>query len=63
MSEEHTASIFRAEEALKLETVSSSETTVGIYQTFQRNIPEDSHLYYRQRHRRENFKSRMISFW
>jgi hypothetical protein len=38
ISEELTASIFR------VEAVSSSETSVNIYQTTRCNIPEDSHL-------------------
>jgi hypothetical protein len=31
--------------ALMMETVSTSETSVYIYQTTERNIPEDSHLH------------------
>jgi hypothetical protein len=42
VSEELTASITRAMSVM--ETVSSSETSVNIYQISRRNIPEDSHL-------------------
>jgi hypothetical protein len=31
--------------ALMIEAVSSSETSTDIYQTTQRNIPEDNHLH------------------
>jgi hypothetical protein len=31
--------------ALMMETASTSETSVNVYQTKQRNIPEDSHLH------------------
>jgi hypothetical protein len=37
-----------------IEAASSSETSVNIYQTTRRNIPEDSHIPAR---RRENLKS------
>jgi hypothetical protein len=40
--------------ALMMDAASTSETSVNFYQTTQRNIPEDSHLYTR---RRENLKS------
>jgi hypothetical protein len=40
--------------ALMMEAVSTSETSVNIYQTTLRNIPGDSHLH---THRRENLKS------
>jgi hypothetical protein len=36
-----------------MEAVTSSETSVSIYQTTRRNIPEDGHL---NTHRRENLK-------
>jgi hypothetical protein len=39
-----------------MEAVSSSETSVNIYQTTRHNIPEDSHLHIR---RRENLKSHL----
>jgi hypothetical protein len=42
-----------------MEAVSSSETSVSIYQATQRNIPEDSHLYSR---RREILKSH-VAHW
>jgi hypothetical protein len=42
-----------------MEAVSSSETSVIIYQTILRNIPEDNHL---RIHRRENLKS-YLDFW
>jgi hypothetical protein len=41
VSEELTTSIIRA----MMEAVSSSETSVSIYQTAWRNIPEDSNLH------------------
>jgi hypothetical protein len=37
-----------------MEAVSTSKTSVNLYQTTRRNNPEDSHLYIR---RRENLKS------
>jgi hypothetical protein len=40
VSEKLTASIIMA----MMETVSSSEMSVSVYQTTRRNIPEDSHL-------------------
>jgi hypothetical protein len=40
--------------ALMLEAVSTSETSVNLYQTSRRNNPEDSYLHTR---RRENLKS------
>jgi hypothetical protein len=43
-SEALTASIIRAI-ALMIETVSTSETSVNIYQTARLNISEDSHLH------------------
>jgi hypothetical protein len=43
--------------ALKMEAVNTSETSVNIYQTTRRNIPEDSHLHTRLR---ENPKSHQI---
>jgi hypothetical protein len=39
--------------ALMMEAVSTSKTSVSLYQTTRRNIPEDSHLHTR---RRENLK-------
>jgi hypothetical protein len=36
-----------------MEATSTSETSVNVYQTMGRNIPEDSHLHTR---RRENLK-------
>jgi hypothetical protein len=33
------------DEALMMEAVSTSDTSVNFYQTTQRNIPEDSHLF------------------
>jgi hypothetical protein len=52
VSEVLTTSIITA-----MEAVSSSETSVNIYQTTRRNIPEDSHLHAR---RRENLKSHVF---
>jgi hypothetical protein len=52
VSEELSVSI-----ALMMEAVSSSETSVNIYQTTRRDFPEDSHLHTR---RRENLKSHLI---
>jgi hypothetical protein len=44
--------------ALMMEAVStSSETSVNVYQTSRRNIPQDSHLHTRSR---ENVKSRQV---
>jgi hypothetical protein len=43
--------------ALMMETASTSETPVNIYQNTRRNIPEDSHLHTR---RREYLKSHEI---
>jgi hypothetical protein len=40
------ASINRALIALMMETISTSETSVNIYQTTRCNIPEYSHLHY-----------------
>jgi hypothetical protein len=40
-----------------METASTSETSVNLYQTTRRNSPEDSHLHTR---RRENFKSYLM---
>jgi hypothetical protein len=49
-----TAYIIRTIVALMMKAVSTSETTVNLYQTTRRNIPEDSrHLHIR---RRENLK-------
>jgi hypothetical protein len=42
-----------------METVSSSETSVNIYQTTRCSIPEDSRLHTR---RRENLKSHLQNF-
>jgi hypothetical protein len=39
--------------ALMMETASTSETSVNVYQTTGRNTPEDSHLH---TYRRENLK-------
>jgi hypothetical protein len=39
---------------LMMEAASTSETSVNVYQTTRRNIPEDS---YRHTRRRENLKS------
>jgi hypothetical protein len=44
--------------ALMMETASTSETWVNVYQTTWHNNPEDSHLYTR---RRENLKSNTIA--
>jgi hypothetical protein len=52
VSEMVTASIIE-----ELEAVSTSETSVNIYQTTRRNIPEDSHLH---TSRRENLKSHQL---
>jgi hypothetical protein len=46
--------------ALMIEAVRTSETTVNIYQTTLRNIPEDSHLHTR---RCENLKSQSVTGW
>jgi hypothetical protein len=43
--------------ALKMEVVSTSETSVSNYETISRNIPEDSHLHTRGR---KNLKSHLI---
>jgi hypothetical protein len=43
--------------ALLIEAASTSETSVNLYQTTQRNIPEDSRLHTR---RRENLKSHLF---
>jgi hypothetical protein len=40
--------------ALTMEAVRTSETSVNVYQTSRRNMPEDSHL---RAHRRKNLKS------
>jgi hypothetical protein len=56
VSEELTASIIRVMSLLMMEAVSSSETSVNIYQTTQCNISEDSHLHTR---RCENLKSHL----
>jgi hypothetical protein len=40
-----------------MEAVSTSETSVNLYETKRRNIPEDIHLH---THRRENLKSHII---
>jgi hypothetical protein len=48
VSEELTASIIR------VEAVSSSETSINMYQTTRCNVPEDSHLHTR---RSENLRS------
>jgi hypothetical protein len=45
--------------ALMMEAASISETSVDLYQTAQRNIPEDSHLYARSR---ENLTSQLQLF-
>jgi hypothetical protein len=50
-----TASI--AAVALMMETASTSETSVNVYQTTPPNNPEDSHLRTR---RRENLKSHIL---
>jgi hypothetical protein len=42
-----------------METASTSETLVNVYQTTRRYNPEDSHL---RIHRRENFKSYLTIF-
>jgi hypothetical protein len=39
-----------------MEAASTSETSVNIYQTTQRNIPEGSHIH---THRRENLQSHL----
>jgi hypothetical protein len=44
VSEVLTASIISKLVALMMEAVSTSETSVSIYQTARCNIPEDSHL-------------------
>jgi hypothetical protein len=44
---------FRGAIALMMETVSSSETKVNIYQTIRRNIPEHNHLHTRLREKPE----------
>jgi hypothetical protein len=46
--------------ALMIEAVSTSETSVNFYQTTRRNIPENSHLHTR---RRENLKSQLQSVY
>jgi hypothetical protein len=51
VSEVRTASIIRT---LMMEALSTSETSVILYETTRRNIPEDSHIHTR---RRENLKS------
>jgi hypothetical protein len=38
----------------------NSETSINIYQTTRRNIPEDSHLFIR---RRENLKSHLMNLY
>jgi hypothetical protein len=35
--------------ALMMEAASTSETSMNLYQTTRRNIPEDSHLHIRQK--------------
>jgi hypothetical protein len=39
--------------AMLIEAASTSETSINVYQTARRNIPEESHLHTR---RRENLK-------
>jgi hypothetical protein len=48
VSEEHVFII-----ALMMEGVRSSETSVNIYQTTRRNIPEDSHIQFLHNHRQD----------
>jgi hypothetical protein len=43
-----------------MEAVSTPETSVNIYQTTRRNIPEDSHFHTR---RRENLKSHPVNLY
>jgi hypothetical protein len=43
-----------------MESGSTSEMSVNVYQTTQHNIPEDSHLHTR---RRENVKSHQVSWF
>jgi hypothetical protein len=45
---------------LLMEAVSTSETSVNLYETTRRDIPEDSHLHTR---RRENLKSHKEHVW
>jgi hypothetical protein len=57
ISEVLTASIIRA----TMEAASTSGTSLNIYQTTRRNIPEDSHLHNR---RRENLNSYHVpTYW
>jgi hypothetical protein len=70
VSEEHIASIFRAEKkfgqepaeifssAMKMEAICSSETSVAFQQTTRRHTPEDDTLH---NHCCENLKSYMIN--
>jgi glycyl-tRNA synthetase alpha subunit len=44
-------------QALMMEAVSTSETSVNFYQTTRGNIPEDSHLH---THRHQNLKSHQV---
>jgi hypothetical protein len=46
--------VYRRFIALMVEAASTSDTSVNVYQTTRRNIPEDSYLHTR---RRENLKS------
>jgi hypothetical protein len=55
VSEVHTVFIFRADIALKMKTVRTSETSVDFNVTTRRYIPEDTKLYTL---RRENLQSR-----
>jgi hypothetical protein len=54
VSEVLSASIITTISALMMKAVSTSETSVNLYQTTRRNNPENSHLHTR---RRENLKS------
>jgi hypothetical protein len=54
VSEVLTVSIIRTHIALMMEAANTSETPVNLYQTTQRNNPEDSYLLTR---RHENLKS------
>jgi hypothetical protein len=46
ISEELSASTIRVMSALMLEAISTTETSVGFYQTKRCTIPEDSHLHH-----------------
>jgi hypothetical protein len=58
VSEELTASIFKTMSVLRMQAVSCSETSVSVYETTRRNIPEGSQLHSR---RHENLKSHIPS--